>query len=25
MQRDNKQNAPKANDNWDYRKELYGE
>ena len=25
MQRDNKQNTPKANDNWDYRKELYGE
>ena len=25
MQRDNKQNAPKANENWDYRKELYGE
>ena len=25
MQRDNKQNAPKANDSWDYRKELYGE
>ena len=25
MQRDSKQNTPKANDNWDYRKELYGE
>ena len=25
MQRDNKQNAPKTNDTWDYRKELYGE
>jgi len=25
MQRDKKQNAPKANDSWDYRKELYGE
>ena len=25
MQRDNKQNAPKDNDSWDYRKELYGE
>ena len=25
MQRDNKQNAPKVNDTWDYRKELYGE
>ena len=25
MQRDNKQNAPKTNDSWDYRKELYGE
>ena len=25
MQRDNKQNAPKVNDSWDYRKELYGE
>lgn len=25
MQRDNKQNAPKVNDDWDYRKELYGE
>ena len=25
MQRDNKQNTPKVNDDWDYRKELYGE
>ena len=25
MQRDNKQNAPKVNNDWDYRKELYGE
>ena len=25
MQRDSKQNAPKVNDDWDYRKELYGE
>lgn len=25
MQRDNKQNAPKTNEDWDYRKELYGE
>lgn len=25
MQRDNKHNTPKANDSWDYRKELYGE
>lgn len=25
MQRDNKQNVPKVNDDWDYRKELYGE
>lgn len=25
MQRDNKQNTPKANESWDYRKELYGE
>ena len=25
MQRDNKQNKPKTNEDWDYRKELYGE
>ena len=25
MQRDNKQNGPKGNEDWDYRKELYGE
>lgn len=25
MQRDNKQNKPKGNEDWDYRKELYGE